>query len=375
MAVPLLDLKLQYQQIRDEVMKVTEEIYESQMFILGKRVEEFEKDFADYCHTKYSVGVSSGTDALLIALMVLELEPGDEVIVPAYSFFATAGVVERLELIPVFVDIEPDSFNIDAAQIESHMSSRTKVIIPVHLFGQAAEMDVINEIAARRGAVVIEDAAQAVGAEWDTRRIGSIGRIGAFSFFPSKNLGAFGDAGAVTTDDEALYQKLIDYRVHGMRPKYFHHYVGGNFRIDALQAAILHIKLKYLEEWHLGRQRNADLYRELFAESGVGDRVRLPHALPRRRHIYNQFCLRFPEGRAVRDKVLEHLRAKGIGCDIYYPLTLPQQTCFRDLPSAKESFPHSEAAAEQSLAIPVFPELKKGQIAEVVREIAAGLGA
>jgi dTDP-4-amino-4,6-dideoxygalactose transaminase len=373
MAVPLLDLKLQYQQIRDEVMSVTEEIYESQMFILGKRVEEFEKDFASYCHTKYSVGVSSGTDALLIALMVLDLEPGDEVIVPAYSFFATAGVVERLELIPVFVDIEPDSFNIDPSQIESHMSSRTKVIIPVHLFGQAAEMDVINEIATRRGAVVIEDAAQAVGAEWDGRRIGSIGKIGAFSFFPSKNLGAFGDAGAVTTDDEALYQKLIDYRVHGMRPKYFHHAVGGNFRIDALQAAILHIKLKYLEEWHAGRQRNADLYRELFAESGAGDRVKLPHALPRRRHIYNQFCIRFPEGRATRDKVMDHLKAQGIGCDVYYPLTLPQQACFKELPSAKEQFPHSEAAAAESLAIPVFPELKKDQIAEVVREVVKGL--
>jgi dTDP-4-amino-4,6-dideoxygalactose transaminase len=345
------------------------------MFILGKRVEEFEQDFATYCHTKYSVGVSSGTDALLIALMVLDLEPGDEVIVPAYSFFATAGVVERLELIPVFVDIEPDAFNIDPSQIESHMSSRTKVIIPVHLFGQAAEMDVINEIAARRGAVVIEDAAQAVGAEWDDRRIGSIGKVGAFSFFPSKNLGAFGDAGAVTTDDEALFQKLIDYRVHGMRPKYFHHYVGGNFRIDALQAAILHIKLKYLEDWHRGRQRNADIYRELFADTKVGDRVRLPHALPRRRHIYNQFCIRFPEGRATRDRVMDHLRAKGIGCDVYYPLTLPQQTCFKELPSAKEAFPHSEAAAEQSLAVPIFPELTKDQIAEVVREIAAGLGA
>ncbi len=354
-------------------MKVTEEIYESQMFILGKRVEEFERDFAGYCHTKYSVGVSSGTDALLIALMVLDLEPGDEVIVPAYSFFATAGVVERLGLIPVFVDIEPDSFNIDAASIESHISKRTRAIMPVHLFGQSVEIDRINEIAAKYGCTVVEDAAQAVGAEWDGKRIGSLGKIGAFSFFPSKNLGAFGDAGAVTCDDDALYQKLIDYRVHGMRPKYYHHSVGGNFRIDALQAAILHIKLKHLESWHEGRRRNAQLYYELFADAKVGDRVILPRQLPRRRHIFNQFCVRFPEA-GMRDKVMNHLRAAGIGCEVYYPLTLPQQACFRELPSAHESFPNSDAAALQSLAIPIFPELTKEQIAEVVREIAAGLG-
>jgi dTDP-4-amino-4,6-dideoxygalactose transaminase len=372
MAIPLLDLKLQYATIKDEVIRVTEEVYESQAFILGKRVDEFEKDFAAYCHTKHSIGVSSGTDALLIALMVLDLQPGDEVIVPAYSFFATAGVVERIGAIPVFVDIEHDSFNISPQAFEEKITSRTRAVVPVHLFGQTAEMDEINTIAAKHNIVVIEDAAQAVGAEYDGKRAGSLSPMGCFSFFPSKNLGAFGDAGAVTTNDEQLKEKLLDYRVHGMRPKYFHKYVGGNFRIDALQAAILHVKLPYLDQWTEGRQRNTEMYRQLFAEK-VGERVLLPVTLPKRRHVYNQFCIRFPEGREVRDRVLNALRAAEIGCDIYYPLTLPDQECFRALPSAKDQFPESRAAAEQSLAIPIFPELRPEQIEEVVETIAKAL--
>ncbi|HEX2060515.1 MAG TPA: DegT/DnrJ/EryC1/StrS family aminotransferase, partial [Thermoanaerobaculia bacterium] len=218
---------------------------------------------------------------------------------------------------------------------------------------------------------VIEDAAQAVGSEYHGRRAGTMGVMGCFSFFPSKNLGAFGDAGAITCNDEALHQKLIDFRVHGMRPRYFHHYVGGNFRIDALQAAMLHIKLKYLESWHEGRRRNAAIYRREFA--AVGDRVVLPRELPEHRHIYNQFVIRFPEGKAVRDRVMEHLKSVQIGCEVYYPLTLPQQACFQDLPGAKDSYPNSDAAAAQTLAIPVFPELKEEQIVEVVREIANAL--
>lgn len=373
MPIPLLDLKQQYATIRDEAMRVTAEVYESQMFILGKRVEEFERDFAAYCRTKHAVGVSSGTDALLEALMVLGVGPGDEVIVPAYSFFATAGVVSRLGAVPVFVDIDLTDYNIDPRLIEERITPRTKALMPVHLYGQCAPMDEIQAVAAKHGLAVIEDAAQAVGSDYNGRRAGSIGTMGAFSFFPSKNLGAFGDAGAITTNDDALAEKLFDFRVHGMRPKYFHHYVGGNFRIDALQAAMLHIKLPHLEAWHEGRRRNAELYRKLFAETGVGERVVLPEELPGRRHIYNQYIVRFPEGAETRDRVMNHLKSVQIGCEVYYPLTLPQQACFADLPCVQESFPNSEAAAQQTLAIPVFPELKEEQVAEVVQEIVRGL--
>src|SRR5919206_112224 len=279
MPIPLLDLKQQYASIRDEVLRVTNEVYESQMFILGKRVDEFERDFAAYCATKHAIGVSSGTDALLEALMVLGLEPGDEVIVPAYSFFATAGVVDRLGAVPVFVDIRLDDYNIDPAQIEARITPRTRAIMPVHLYGQCAAMEKINAIARRHDIPVVEDAAQAVGAELDGVRAGALAEIGCFSFFPSKNLGAFGDAGAVTVGDDALYERLVDYRVHGMRPKYYHRYVGGNFRIDALQAAILHVKLPHLEEWAEGRRRNAATYDRMFADAKLGGRVVLPREL------------------------------------------------------------------------------------------------
>lgn len=372
MAIPLLDLKRQYATIREEAMRVTAEIYESQAFILGSRVSDFEKDFANYCHSKFAVGLSSGTDALLIALMVLDLEPGSEVILPAYSFFATAGVVDRLGLVPVFADIEPLGFNIDPADIEKRITSRTRAILPVHLYGQMAEMDQIGEIAAKHQLHVIEDAAQAVGAEFDGKRAGTFSAVGCFSFFPSKNLGGFGDSGAVTTDDEERYEKLIDFRVHGMRPKYYHKYVGGNFRIDALQAAILHIKLKYLDEWTEGRRRNAALYAKLFEERGLEGRVVWPTELPRRRHVYNQYVVRFP-GTGVRDKVMESMRSAGVGCEIYYPLTLPQQECFRGMSNAEEGFPESDQAALETLAIPVFPELREEEIVEVVQQIERAL--
>lgn len=372
MAIPLLDLKQQYAAIREEALRVTAEIYESQLFILGKRVDDFERDFAAYCQTKHALGVSSGTDALLEALMVLDVGVGDEVIVPAYSFFATAGVVARLGAVPVFVDIDLTDYNLDPALIEAKITPRTKAIMPVHLYGQCAPMDEILAIANARGIPVIEDAAQAVGSEYNGRRAGTLGAMGGFSFFPSKNLGAFGDAGAITTNDDALAVKLVDYRIHGMRPKYFHHAVGGNFRIDALQAAMLHIKLPLLESWHDGRRRNAEIYRREFAD--LGERVMLPEELPGRRHIYNQYVVRFPEGRAVRDRVLEHLKSVSIGCEVYYPLTLAQQECFKDVPGARDPYPNSEAAAASTLAIPIFPELKEEQIAEVVREIRKGLG-
>lgn len=371
MAIPLLDLKQQYAVIRDEALRVTAEIYESQLFILGKRVEDFERDFAAYCRAKHAIGVSSGTDALLEALMVLGIGPGDEVIVPAYSFFATAGVVSRLGATPVFIDIDLADYNLDPNLLEGKITPRTKAIMPVHLYGQCAPMNEILAIADRHRIPVIEDAAQAVGSDYEGRRAGTMGLMGAFSFFPSKNLGAFGDAGAITTEDDELAQKLIDFRVHGMRPKYVHHYVGGNFRIDSLQAAILHIKLAHLESWHEGRRRNAEIYRREFAD--LGDRVIIPEELPGRRHIYNQYVIRFPEGRETRDRVMEHLKSVAIGCEVYYPLTLPQQECFKDVPGAANSYPNSEAAAAQTLAIPVFPELKEEQIGEVVREIRKAL--
>jgi dTDP-4-amino-4,6-dideoxygalactose transaminase len=246
--------------------------------------------------------------------------------------------------------------------------------MPVHLYGQCAPMDEINAIAEARGIPVVEDAAQAVGSEYNGRRAGTIGTIGCFSFFPSKNLGAFGDAGAITTNDDALAVKLVDYRVHGMRPKYYHHAVGGNFRIDALQAAMLHIKLPLLESWHEGRRRNAAIYRRAFDDAALRERVVLPEELPGRRHIYNQFIIRFTEGRATRDRVLEHLKSVSIGCEVYYPLTLAEQECFKDIPGAHDSYPNSETAAASTLAIPIFPELREDQIAEVVREIGKGLG-
>jgi dTDP-4-amino-4,6-dideoxygalactose transaminase len=373
MPIPLLDLKQQYAAIREEALRVTAEIYESQLFILGKRVDDFERDFATYCETKHALGVSSGTDALLEALMVLGIGPGDEVIVPAYSFFATAGVVSRLGAVPVFVDIDLIDYNIDPALIEQHLTPRTRAIMPVHLYGQCAPMTEINAIAAKHKLAVIEDAAQAVGSEYGGKRAGTLATMGCFSFFPSKNLGAFGDAGAITTNDDELAQRLIDFRVHGMRPKYFHHYVGGNFRIDALQAAMLHIKLPLLESWHEGRRRNAGIYAQLFAAAGTGDRVILPRELEGRRHIYNQYIVRF-EGTDVRDRVMNHLRSVSIGCEIYYPLTLPQQKCFADLAAAQRSFPNSELAAQTTLAIPIYPELTQDQLEEVVREIVKGLG-
>jgi dTDP-4-amino-4,6-dideoxygalactose transaminase len=374
MTVPLLDLKAQYAQIKDDVLRVTEEVYASQMFILGKRVDEFERHFATYCQSRFAVGVSSGTDALLIALMVLDIQQGDEVIVPAYSFFATAGVVHRLGAVPVFVDVTLDDYNIDPAQIEARITPRTKAIMPVHLYGQCAAMDEIDAIAKKHGIAVIEDAAQAVGAEYDGKRAGVFGELGGFSFFPSKNLGAFGDAGAVTTDDAKLYERLIDFRVHGMRPKYFHHYVGGNFRIDALQAAILDVKLPHLDSWSDGRRRNAKIYHSLFTEQKLVGRIALPSELPRRRHIYNQYIIRFTDGRATRDAVMNHLKGAGIGCEVYYPLTLPQQDCFANVPSSRDAFPNSDLAADQTLAIPIYPELTEAQLAEVVREIGKGLG-
>ncbi|NLG63406.1 MAG: DegT/DnrJ/EryC1/StrS family aminotransferase [Candidatus Cloacimonetes bacterium] len=362
--VPLLDLRAQYESMRDDIDEAIRRVVESQHFILGPEVEALEREIADYCGTTHAVGVSSGTDALLVALMALGVGPGDEVITTPFTFFATAGTVARLGARTVFVDIEPDTFNIDAARIEAALSPRTKAIIPVHLFGRVADMDTVMRLAGSAGVAVIEDAAQAIGA-YDAagRRAGAIGDIGAFSFFPSKNLGAFGDAGMVTTSDESLARLMRQLRVHGMEPKYFHSMVGGNFRLDALQAAVLRVKLRHLDTWHDGRRRNAARYRELFAQAGI-EQVTLPQDVPG--HIYNQFVIRVPQRDALRD----HLSARAIGTEIYYPLPLHMQACFAGLGYQEGDFPHAERAAREVLALPIYPELEDAALQRVVASIA-----
>ena len=381
--VPLLDLKAQYQTIRAEVQEAIERVVASQYFILGPEVDALEKEVAAYSQCAHGVGVSSGTDALLVALMVIGLEPGDEVITTPYSFFATAGSIARLGAIPVFVDIEPKTYNLDPAGIEAALTARTRAILPVHLFGQMADMEPIVEIAQRHGLYVIEDAAQAIGAEYSGQRAGSMGHLGCFSFFPSKNLGGFGDGGMVVCNDGDLAERVRLLRGHGAKPKYYHQVVGGNFRLDALQAAVLRVKLKYLEEWTAARQRNAATYRRLFGEgdgadegrggsdgesdgAGRGGSVGLPVELPDRRHIYNQFVIRTAVG---RDELLSHLKANQIGCEVYYPVALHRQECFTGLGYGPGSLPESEAAAQQTLALPIYPELTETQQQTVVRAV------
>ena len=364
--VPLLDLVAQYQTLREEIEPVIRRICDSQKFILGPDVESFEAAAAKYCHTKYALGVSSGTDALLLGLMALDIGVGDEVITSPYTFFATGGSIARTGAEPVFVDIDPVSFNLDPAQIESKITTRTKAIMPVHLYGQCADLTAINEIARRFKLVVIEDAAQAIGAESEGKRAGSIGEIGCFSFFPSKNLGAFGDAGMVTTNDQQLFEKMKILRVHGMQPKYFHQLIGGNFRIDALQAAVLEVKLKYLDQWSAARQNNAAKYRQLFSEAGLASILSLPVEVKNARHIYNQFVVRTPE----RDALLKFLQAEQVGCEVYYPVPLHLQECFSYLGYQVGDFPESEKAAEETLALPIYPELSQAQLEKVVGSIA-----
>lgn len=367
--IPLLDLKAGYGQIRDEIRAAVDRVIESQGFILGPEVEGLEEEVAAYSQCSYGIGVSSGTDALMAALMAIDIKPGDEVITAPYTFFATAGTIWRLGAKPVFVDIEPATYNIDPALIEQAITARTRAIMPVHLFGQMAEMDSIMEIANRYNLTVIEDAAQAIGSEYKGRRAGSIGHLGCFSFFPSKNLGGFGDGGMVTTNDAALAERVRLLRNHGAFPKYYHKFVGGNFRLDALQAAILRIKLKHLDSWSEGRQRNAALYRELFISAGL-TQVGLPYEAPDRRHIYNQFVIRVPR----RDGVMACLKENRIGTEIYYPVPLHLQECFADLGHREGDLPASETAAKESLALPVYPELSdqdKARVVEVIR--ASGL--
>lgn len=359
--VPLLDLKAQYATIKDEVREAVDRVIESQYFILGPEVVALEQEVAAYSQCKFGIGVSSGTDALLVALMAVGVEAGDEVITPPYSFFATAGCVARLGAKPVFVDIDPQSYNIDPAGIEAAITAKTKAIIPVHLYGQMAEMNPIMEIAQKHNLYVIEDAAQAIGSEYHGRRAGAIGHLGCFSFFPSKNLGGFGDGGMVTANDPALAEKVRRLRNHGYRQKYFSQDVGGNFRLDAIQAAVLRVKLPHLDDWTAGRQRNAQTYRRLFAAAGLSQ-IGLPAELPHRRHIYNQFVIRCPQ----RDELMDFLKQRKIGSEIYYPQPLHLQECFANLGYKPGDYPESERAAAETLALPIYPELT-----EAMQEIVA----
>lgn len=361
-AVPLLDLKAQYGPMREEIKAKVDEVLESQRFILGPEVEAFEKEMAAYCGTQHAVGVSSGSDAILVALMALGVGPGDEVVTTPFTFFATGGCIVRLGAVPVFVDIEPETWNIDPGLIEQAFTKKTKAVLPVHLYGQCVEMDPILEAAASRGIPVVEDAAQAVGAVYRGRRAGSMGSAGCFSFFPSKNLGGFGDGGLVVTNDSDLAEKISLLRVHGAPSGYLHNVVGGNFRLDSLQAAVLRIKLKYLDSWTDGRRRNAEDYRKRFDEAGLaGRKVFLP-VERQERHIYNQFVVRVRD----RDRLSRHLHERSIGHAVYYPLPLHLQSCFAGLGYGEGDFPKSEAAAREVLALPVFAELEREQRAAVV---------
>jgi dTDP-4-amino-4,6-dideoxygalactose transaminase len=366
-SVPALNLRAQYQSIRDEIEPVVRRVLESQMFVLGPEVAALETEVADYCAAAHAVGCASGSDALLLPLLALDIGPGDEVITSPYTFFATAGSIWRTGARPVFVDIEPDTYNIDPARIESAIRPRTKAIIPVHLYGQTADMGPIKEIAGRHGLPVIEDAAQAIGAVYQGRRAGTLGDVAAFSFYPSKNLGGFGDGGMMTTDDPQLARRMARLRVHGMEPKYHHHEVGFNSRLDAFQAAVLRVKLRHLDAWTSLRREAADRYEGLFASHGLRELVGLPIERPGNFHVYNQYVIRVPS--LLRDSLRDHLTAKKIGTEIYYPIPLHLQVCFASLGHKPGDFPHSEAAARQTLALPIYPELTDEEQRYVVGSI------
>jgi dTDP-4-amino-4,6-dideoxygalactose transaminase len=366
LSVPLLDLTAQYGPMREEILRAITRVCDSQRFIGGPDVDALEHELAAMIGAGHAVAVSSGTDALLAVLMALGIGPGAEVITPTYSFFATAGCVRRLGATPVFVDVDPVTLNVDPAAVERALTPRTRALLPVHLFGLTADMDALLEVARRAGVPVIEDAAQAIGATYRGRSAGTMGLAGCFSFFPSKNLGAFGDGGLVTTEDAALARELRLLRNHGAEPKYVHARLGGNFRLDALQAAVLRVKAPHLAEWTEARRRNADRYRALFAEYGLGDVARLPVEPPDRRHIYNQFVIRAPR----RDDLRVHLGARRVGTEVYYPVPFHRQPCFADVPSAAGAFPEADAAAASSLALPIFGELTADQQRHVVTSIA-----
>lgn len=381
MKVPLLDLRAQYGSLKSELDAAILRIAESQHFILGREVEALERDMESYVEVKHALGVSSGTDALLLALMALGVGPDDEVIVPTFSFFATAGTVSRLGARPVFVDIDPDSYNIDPAAIAAAITPRTRAIVPVHLYGQSADMDPIMAIARAHGLAVVEDAAQAIGVRYkDGRPVGSIGTVGCFSFFPSKNLGAFGDGGLITTNDSELFERMKIMRVHGGERRYYHSVIGGNFRLDEIQAAVLNVKLPHLDAWSRRRRENAARYDELFRAAGLAaehgtDSGNHPIVLPSRSfeesgvqndHIFNQYVIRARD----RDALRPFLTEREIGNEVYYPVPFHLQECFADLGYRAGQFPNAERAAAEVLALPVYPELDPAQIEYVVSSIA-----
>jgi dTDP-4-amino-4,6-dideoxygalactose transaminase len=366
-AVPALNLKAQYESIRDEIEPMILGLFESQMFVMGPEVEKLEAELAEYCGVARGIGCASGTDALLLPLMARGIGPGDEVITSPYTFFATAGSIWRTGARPVFVDIEPDTYNIDPAQIEAAITPRTRMIIPVHLYGQTADMDAIREIARKHGLFVLEDAAQAIGAAYKGQQAGGLGDAAALSFYPSKNLGGFGDAGMIVTDDPVLARSMARLRVHGMEPKYHHHEVGINSRLDAIQAAVLRVKLRHLEEWTLKRREAASRYRGLFEAHGLTKLVGLPREKEGYFHVYNQYVVRIPA--LLRDPLREYLTARQIGTEIYYPIPLHLQVCFEGLGHKAGDFPNAESAARETLALPIYPELSDEQQRFVVGSI------
>jgi dTDP-4-amino-4,6-dideoxygalactose transaminase len=367
MTVPLLDLKAQYATIKPELDAAVHSVLDSGRFIQGPEVTALEAEVAAYSHAAHGVGVASGTDALLLALKALGVGPGDEVVTSAYSFFASASTIALAGAKPVFCDIEEATYNLDPARLAACLTPRTKAVVPIHLFGQCADMPAIRALCDPRGIPVLEDAAQAIGSEWQGKRAGEMGVGACFSFFPSKNLGGIGDGGMVVAGDDAFADRIRLLREHGARPKYHHRILGQNSRLDALQAAVLRVKLRHLEAWHAGRQANAARYRELLAGTNVG----LPLERPEARHIYNQFVVRTKQ----RDELKQHLTTAGIGTEVYYPRPLHVQECFADLGHKDGDFPQSEAAAKETLALPIYPELTGEQVAYVSARIHEFLGA
>jgi dTDP-4-amino-4,6-dideoxygalactose transaminase len=365
--IPMLDLKTQYASLAGEIESAVKTVLEGQQLILGPEVKELEKELAAYCQCEYAIGCASGSDALLLSLMAFGVGPGDEVVTTPFTFFATVGSVVRLGAKPVFVDIEPETFNMDVRQLASVVTERTRVIMPVHLFGQCVEMDAVMEIARRSGAAVIEDAAQAIGSEYKGRRAGSLGDIGAFSFYPSKNLGGAGDGGLMTTNRSEVAEELRTLRAHGAKRKYYHDCVGVNSRLDSLQAAILRVKFRYLETWEEGRRANAARYERLFFDAGlVGDgRIILPVVAEGQRHVFNQYVIRATK----RDELRSYLATSGIGTEIYYPVPMHLQTCFADMGYRQGDFAEAEKAAAEVLAIPIYPELTLDDQAYIVSAI------
>ena len=366
MKVPLLDLSEQNQKLRPEIEAALARVLDTNAFILGGEVKALEDELAAYCDTEHAIGCASGSDALLLALMAIDVGPGDEVITTPYSFFATVSSITRLGAVPVFVDIDPETFNLDVSQIEAKITERTKAIEPVHLYGQCADMADLQRISKKAGVPVVEDAAQAIGAEADGRRAGKMGQIGCFSFYPSKNLGGMGDGGFVTTNDDELAHKLRALRVHGAEERYHHKWVGLNSRLDGFQGAVLRVKLPHLDEWSGKRKRNADRYRDLFTDAGVTEQIVLPFERPGVRHIYNQFVIRVP-GR--RDELRQFLATNEIGTDVYYPVPLHLQECFAYLGYREGDLPEAEKAARETLALPIYPEMTSEQQDYVVAKI------